>query len=253
MLAPLLAVALTVTGARVVSSARGLELVIESDAPIAADRITAEVDSQGLLATVRDADLRLSEMTFGAAPDLVRARRMERGVALELPITREQRCTQAGVTTDPAGTAVALRCEPNAPAAFTLAPEGTVFTTWLPAMLLALAAAAWALRRKAVGAPAHSLIEVLDTAHLGPKRSIVVARVGKERLILGTSEAGLALLAARPDEPSEPTPPHAQPRPATGHAPIARLAPRDFEAALHEATEDDELRRKLAEGMRRSS
>jgi flagellar biogenesis protein FliO len=37
------------------------------------------------------------------------------------------------------------------------------------------------------------LIQILETAHLGPKRQLVIARVNGETLILGSSEAGITL------------------------------------------------------------
>ena len=49
-----------------------------------------------------------------------------------------------------------------------------------------------ARRRRATARERH--IQILETATLGPKRSIVVARVGGETLVLGTSEAGITLL-----------------------------------------------------------
>jgi hypothetical protein len=42
--------------------------------------------------------------------------------------------------------------------------------------------------------PKLKQIQILETASLGPKRSLVVARVGEETLVLGTSEAGITLL-----------------------------------------------------------
>jgi len=64
----------------------------------------------------------------------------------------------------------------------------------LPAVLLAgLAIAAYVVaRRRRV--PKLKQIQILETASLGPKRSLVVARVGDETLVLGTSEAGITLL-----------------------------------------------------------
>jgi len=64
----------------------------------------------------------------------------------------------------------------------------------LPAVILAgLAIAAYIVaRRRRV--PKLKQIQILETASLGPKRSLVVARVGEETLVLGTSEAGITLL-----------------------------------------------------------
>ena len=75
-------------------------------------------------------------------------------------------------------------------------PGGGLRVVALPALLLgALAAAAYlfARRRKTSVDPQ---IQILETASLGPKRSLVLARIGDETLILGTSEAGITLLKA---------------------------------------------------------
>jgi flagellar biogenesis protein FliO len=64
------------------------------------------------------------------------------------------------------------------------------------AALLALALAAlFATRRKQQGA---RFVRVLESTSIGPKRSLVVAQVGDEIMVIGSSEAGLQLLAARP-------------------------------------------------------
>jgi flagellar biogenesis protein FliO len=41
------------------------------------------------------------------------------------------------------------------------------------------------------------MVQVLESTSLGPKRQLVVARLGEELLVLGASEAGIALLATR--------------------------------------------------------
>jgi flagellar biogenesis protein FliO len=67
-----------------------------------------------------------------------------------------------------------------------------VATPALALMILAGFGYWLARRRRAIARERH--IEILETATLGPKRSIVVARVGGETLVLGTSEAGITLL-----------------------------------------------------------
>ncbi len=141
-----------------------------------------------------------------------------------------------------------------------------------PALLLAgLAGAALFLfrRRRAPG----RRVQVLETTSLGPKRSLVLARLQNEVLLLGASEAGITLLRAQPaselelaEAPPEPVP--AVPPPARGRRPadrtaaplsglVARLrngrpdlgAGTSFETLLEESAEDQELRRKLARGQ----
>jgi flagellar protein FliO/FliZ len=68
----------------------------------------------------------------------------------------------------------------------------------IPALLLAaLAVAAYLFARRRRGAPERH-IHILESASLGPKRSLVIARVGDQTLILGSSEAGITLLRASP-------------------------------------------------------
>jgi flagellar biogenesis protein FliO len=138
-----------------------------------------------------------------------------------------------------------------------------------PIVLLAgLAAAALVLQRRR--RPAGRRVEVLETTSLGPKRSLVLARLGDELLLLGASEAGIHLLHTRPaghGPAPEPAPeleleavPAPEPRregpPALGGL-VARLRkarpgaapPPAFDALLAESAEDQELRRKLARGQ----
>ncbi|HEY4184714.1 MAG TPA: flagellar biosynthetic protein FliO [Polyangia bacterium] len=70
----------------------------------------------------------------------------------------------------------------------------------LPALLLAgLALAAYLFARKKRGLGTRR-IEILETASLGPKRSLVIARVGDDTLVLGSSEAGITLLRSSGDQ-----------------------------------------------------
>jgi len=149
-------------------------------------------------------------------------------------------------------------------------------------LLAALAAVALVLARRRRNLP--RLVEIVETASLGPRRSLVVARIGDELLLLGSSEGGIALLTTRPASlaaQAEAAPrapraidgamsglrdallaraaPAAPPQPAA--APLrerllARLRPRAaapataaVETLLAESVEDVELRRKLAAGQ----
>ncbi len=64
------------------------------------------------------------------------------------------------------------------------------------ALLVGLAAAALVLGRRRRTLPRR--LHVLETASLGPKRAIVLAQIGGEVLVLGSSEAGITLLDKRP-------------------------------------------------------
>ena len=128
-------------------------------------------------------------------------------------------------------------------------------------LLLGLGAAAYLLRRRR-RSPARR-VQVLETTSLGPKRSLVLARLEDELLLLGTSEAGIHLLRARPagepaaEEEAEPLPPVPAEPPLALRGLVGRLRgarPRPpggpaFEALLAESAEDQELRRKLARGQ----
>lgn len=157
----------------------------------------------------------------------------------------------------------------SAPAHATAFPSA-VPSLALPALvLLALAVAAIVLGRRRRSAP--RLVQVLEQTSLGPKRALVLARLGDEVLLLGSSEAGITLLKVQPASP-EALQARPQPEPAREPAPVsgavaslvARLAGRavrpepvegsgaapraGFEDLLAESAEDQELRRKIAAG-----
>lgn len=127
----------------------------------------------------------------------------------------------------------------------------------LPALFLAaLAVAAVVLGRRKRAAP--RLVQVIEQTSLGPKRALVLARLGEEVLLLGSSEAGIALLKAQP-APAEAGLPRPCAAPAAGAiaSVVARLKPArragapgqaGFEDLLAESAEDQELRRKIAAG-----
>lgn len=127
--------------------------------------------------------------------------------------------------------------------------------------LLGLAGLALGLTRRRRAAAGS--IHVLEVASLGPKRSLVIADVLGDRLVLGVSEAGVAVLSTRPApleaagaELEGVTIP-APTAPTRAVAPMgffARLVGRTptapFEEVLGESVEDRELRAKLAQGVR---
>lgn len=126
-------------------------------------------------------------------------------------------------------------------------PEfGSVVPALLVLAALAIAALVLARRRKA-GA---RFVHVLESAAIGPKRSIVVARVGDELLVLGSSEAGVQLLATRP-APPEATAAVPQELEDSQAGLLARMGlsrKPSFDELLAESDADRELRRKLAAG-----
>ena len=133
-------------------------------------------------------------------------------------------------------------------------------------LLAALAATTLVLARRRRNLP--RLVEIVESAGLGPKRSLVVVRLGDELLVLGSSEGGISLLATRPASALTSTATAISTSTATATAtatatPLAGAAlgllerlkrrPRPeaapaFDAALAESGEDLDLRRKLAAG-----
>jgi flagellar protein FliO/FliZ len=87
------------------------------------------------------------------------------------------------------------------PGAFASGSSGSGGMALAGLALLAIAGGAFFFsRRRTLG---NRTIQILETASLGPKRSLIVARVGDATLILGSSEAGIALLQTLPQAPAE--------------------------------------------------
>jgi flagellar biogenesis protein FliO len=146
-------------------------------------------------------------------------------------------------------------------------------------MLLAVAGGVLALTRRR--ARRQGLIQILETAAIGPKRTLLVARVNGQTMVLGASEAGIALLASLEGRIEPPVAAVMGNLPAvkdlldesTQDAPADSLAgsdsemgvlsrlfgrrPKDssardaaaFRELLEESYEDQELRNKLAQGL----
>lgn len=156
-----------------------------------------------------------------------------------------------------------LKASPTAPTATVVAP--VEFTNLAaPALaILGLAGLAFALTRRRRTLP--SSIRIVESASLGPKRSIVIAEVLGERMVLAVSEAGVSVLAtkqlAAPELAPEPSFPDVDVQPVSHAVPemgfFERLMGRrggagrpKFEEVLGESIEDQELRAKLAAGLR---
>ena len=166
------------------------------------------------------------------------------------------------------------------------APQGAAdpgrSASWLVLAVVAIVGVAGgglALTRRR--ARRQNLIQILETAAIGPKRALLVARVNGQMMVLGASEAGIALLAPLAAEIESPvaavmgSPPALRGQsedlaPAALAAPapepegevgvlsrLFRLRPkassaRDvaaFRELLDESYEDQELRDKLAQGL----
>ena len=185
---------------------------------------------------------------------------------MNTPATRPATDTTAAPATAEAAAAPLAALPARATAAAIALPgsprpalPGGLSSLAAPGLLLAaLAAAALLLARRRRAAP--RLVEVIESTSLGPKRALVVVRLNGETLLLGSSEAGIALLRAQPAPPLaaalEPAP---APPPSGARAlasVVARLVPARravppearFEALLADSAEDQDLRRKLALG-----
>lgn len=150
------------------------------------------------------------------------------------------------------------------PKALTLAPAplvGSAVETSLPpgtwvlgVVLAALAAVAFVLSRRQQR-PSRQL-HVMETASLGPRRSLVVAQFGGQTLLIGSSEAGLHVLTTRPEVTAAAEAPTPAPEAPGLVVPAwleqlknqvsAKPAVPDFQQMLNDSVEDHELRRKLA-------
>jgi flagellar biogenesis protein FliO len=150
-----------------------------------------------------------------------------------------------------------------------LAPPATPeLASALPAIgvIAVLAGVALYLSRRRPGS-GRRLVQVLETASLGPRRQLVVVRLGDDVLLLGSSEAGVTLLSTQPAGASlgasiapasvparSVEPPPEQPASVldrlwsglTRRPPVPAKA--SFEDLLIESTDDQALRRKLASG-----
>ncbi|MDP1824545.1 MAG: flagellar biosynthetic protein FliO [Archangium sp.] len=140
------------------------------------------------------------------------------------------------------------------PAELKVEPSFSAQNLLAPGLAIAgLAALAFTLKRRKQ--LSGGSIHIVEAASLGEKRSLVIADVLGERLVLGVSEAGVTVLMNRPAPQPEPAPyvvPAAVAAPAMGF--FQRLKgkspARAFDASLLESIEDQELRAKLAAGMR---
>ncbi|HUJ24564.1 MAG TPA: flagellar biosynthetic protein FliO [Myxococcales bacterium] len=92
----------------------------------------------------------------------------------------------------------------------------------------ALGAAAAFFGRRRARVP--RMLEVVESLSLGNRRALVIAKMNGELLLLGSSEAGVALLTTR--QPAAAAPEQQRP----------------FEALLDETVEEEQLRRKLSLG-----
>lgn len=129
--------------------------------------------------------------------------------------------------------------------------------------LAALAALAFALTRRR--AKSTRSISVVETASLGPKRSLVIADVMGERMVLGVSEAGISVLSTRAAPQPEPAPFVIPPPLETVSTSLSKemtffdrvlgrvpqpSAVASFDETLRDSLEDQELRAKLSLGRR---
>jgi len=126
-------------------------------------------------------------------------------------------------------------------------------------------------------------LQIVESVSVGPKRSLVIAKVGDEELVLGCSEAGISLLSSRSatgGEARAPAPgasrvagadpwldsfdgkgaPRREERPEAAGS-LARLFTKagkvagkarrpSFDDLLADSAQDQELRRRLAEGAK---
>jgi flagellar biogenesis protein FliO len=78
-------------------------------------------------------------------------------------------------------------------------PHDSLQTVGAVILVLGLAAAALLLRRRKGGATRH--IQILETAAIGPKRSLVLVSVGQQTLLLSCCDSGIALVSTQTASP----------------------------------------------------
>lgn len=139
-------------------------------------------------------------------------------------------------------------------------PHLPLSSLWIVVVPLVLLAVTLVLKKRNA---ISRRLEILETTDLGAKRTLVLARFGKETLLLGSSEAGVTLLATR--EYTEPAT-AANEKPAKESAmsvgqmasavigrisrPQAASPAQSFASLLNDDAESMELRRKLVAGRR---
>ena len=146
-------------------------------------------------------------------------------------------------------------------------------------LLVGVAGGVLALTRRR--ARRQNLIQILETAAIGPKRALLIARVNGQTMVLGASEAGITLLSSlegtmappvaavmgnlppvreQPEEPAPAASGESAVEPESEMGVLRRLfrrQPKDsqardaaaFRELLEESYEDQELRGKLAQGL----
>ncbi|MDX2022663.1 MAG: flagellar biosynthetic protein FliO [Deltaproteobacteria bacterium] len=118
------------------------------------------------------------------------------------PEVKPEPKVQTPVAEAPKAVAAPVKTAAPAPAATQASLWGAAMKALFPVLLLgglAVLGLRFAKKRRAVGR--H--VKILETTQLGPKRSLIVAKVGNETLLLGASEAGIALIQVRPSNAVE--------------------------------------------------
>ncbi len=126
-------------------------------------------------------------------------------------------------------------------------------------IILCLGAATfWMQKRKRQG-PRH--IQVIETASLGPKRSLALVVIGQQSMLLSCCDSGIFLVSSQPASPELLQAAHVPaadqlaagvaatepPTPLFGRIPSAQPASGGFAVQLAEAEETQGLRRRLNE------
>ena len=110
-----------------------------------------------------------------------------------IPTSSTVPALQPGQSRDPAAPLLSLTgAQAPLPSSSAFSP-GPLAAGLFLALLAAVALVMTRRRRRTT-----RLIDILESVSLGPKRALVVARLGDELLVLGSSEGGIALLSTRP-------------------------------------------------------
>lgn len=140
------------------------------------------------------------------------------------------------VVESPSASATARSGESKPPSAAAPGAASSAMSTILAGVLLAgLAVAAILFARRRT--TRTRMIKIIETASIGPRRSLVVANVGGRTMVLGVSEAGVALL----DAPVSPAPiePTGAPAAVTDSVPPQQQSVPDLRALVEERSEPE--------------
>ena len=161
----------------------------EAAAPVKAEAAPVKAETAPVVAAKAEAPVKV-EAEKVEAPVKVEAEKPTTSTTTTTSTTAEVKAEQKVAEPIKAAAPVAAA----APAAAPIPAKSGGSAMMFPALvLIGLGGAAYYFKKKQV--KKTSMIQILETAQLGPKRQLVVAKVNGETMILGSSEAGITCLS----------------------------------------------------------